>query len=117
MQQVFGLHSVPCCSNKDHDMYCSSVRRVLQDRCFSNPDKPWYRPQATRTDPLKPALITIFVKEEVSAKTILTAEQEDKEFTENSWDKLIDERIDELLKDVDDNGVCKWVAVAVDFHI
>ena len=44
-------------------------------------------------------------------------EQDDKEFTENSWDKLIDERIDELLADVDDNGVCKWVAVAVDFHI
>jgi len=44
-------------------------------------------------------------------------EADDKEYTENSWDKLIDERIDELLKDVDDNGVCKWVAVAVDFHI
>ena len=44
-------------------------------------------------------------------------EDDDKEFTENSWDKLIDERIDELLADVDDNGVCKWVAVAVDFHI
>ena len=43
-------------------------------------------------------------------------EQDDKEFTENSWEKLIDE-IDELLADVDDNGVCKWVAVAVDFHI
>ena len=55
------------------------MRRVLEDTCFSNPDRPWYRPQATRTDPLKPALITIFVKEEVSAKTILTAEQEDKE--------------------------------------
>ena len=53
------------------------MRRLLEDGCFSNPDKPWCRPQATRTDQLKPALITIFVKEEVSAKTILTAEQED----------------------------------------
>jgi len=44
-------------------------------------------------------------------------QDDDKEFTENSWDKLIDKRIDELLADVDDNGVCKWVAVAVDFHI
>jgi hypothetical protein len=42
---------------------------------------------------------------------------DDKAFTESSWDKLVDERIDEMLKDVDDNGVCKWVAVAVDFHI
>jgi len=42
---------------------------------------------------------------------------DDKEFTESSWEKLVDERIDELLADVDDNGVCKWVAVAVDFHI
>ena len=41
----------------------------------------------------------------------------EKEYTENTWEKLIDERIDELLQDVDDNGVCKWVAVAVDFHI
>ena len=60
-------------------MYCSSMRRVLEDRSFLHPERPWYRPQATRTDPLKPALITIFVKEEVSAKSILTAEQEDKE--------------------------------------
>ena len=44
-------------------------------------------------------------------------QDDDKEFTENAWDNLVDERIDELLKDVDDNGVCKWVAVAVDFHI
>jgi hypothetical protein len=42
---------------------------------------------------------------------------DDKEFTESSWDKLVDERVDEMLKDVDENGICKWVAVAVDFHI
>ena len=42
---------------------------------------------------------------------------DDKEYTETSWDNTIDKRIDELLADVDDNGVCKWVAVAVDFHI
>ena len=44
-------------------------------------------------------------------------EQDDKEYTETTWEKLINERIDEMLQDVDDNGVCKWVAVAVDFHI
>lgn len=42
---------------------------------------------------------------------------DDKEYTETSWDKTVDDRVDELLTDVDDNGVCKWVAVAVDFHI
>ncbi len=42
---------------------------------------------------------------------------DDREFIETEWDKLLDNRIDELLQDVDDNGVCKWVAVAVDFHI
>ena len=42
---------------------------------------------------------------------------DDKEFIESEWDKLLDSRIDELLQDVDDNGDCKWVAVAVDFHI
>lgn len=44
-------------------------------------------------------------------------QQSDKEFTENTWETLVESRIDELLQDVDDNGVCKWVAVAVDFHI
>ena len=44
-------------------------------------------------------------------------QDDDKEYTETTWEKLINERIDELLQDVDDNGVCKWVAVAVDFHI
>lgn len=46
-----------------------------------------------------------------------TMEEDDKEFTEQSWDKLVDTRVDKLLTDVDENGVCKWIAVAVDFHI
>ena len=46
-----------------------------------------------------------------------TMEQDDKEFTEKSWEEIVNLRVDELLEDVDDNGVCKWVAVAVDFHI
>lgn len=42
---------------------------------------------------------------------------EDRERTERTWTDLVDDRVDELLKDVDENGVCKWVAVAVDYHI
>ena len=51
----------------------------------------------------------------VSEKDNMT--DDDKDFTESSWEKLVNERVDEMLKDVDDNGVCKWIAVAVDFHI
>jgi len=42
---------------------------------------------------------------------------DDRENTERTWENLVNDRVDELLADVDENGVCKWVAVAVDYHI